>query len=131
MMFRILIFYKTDEALEEYLKRFKLGACDLEAYLMKKTKNDRLYTTGHVEIICKKGLTEQSRGYRAHFIAIQEELTWGKNWDAILKNQVLHSSMLSPIPLHIFDGIPQEENNECNKETQSDFQLPKNYCYNG
>lgn len=115
MMFRILIFYKTDEALDRYLSRFRIGACDLDAYLMKKTKNDRLYTTGHMEILCKRGLNESHRGYRAHFVAVQEELTWVDNWD-LLEQHVIRPTMLTPIPTHIFDGISQEEINERYKE---------------
>lgn len=115
MMFRILIFYKTDEALDRYLSLFRIGACDLDAYLMKKTRNDRLYTTGHIEILCKRGLNESYRGYRAHFVAVQEELTWTDNWDT-LQYQVIDATTLSPIPTHIFDGISQEEINERYKE---------------
>ena len=104
MMFKILVFYQTDEALDRYLSQFKIGACDLEAYLMKKTRNDRLYTTGHTEILCKRGINEASRGYKAHFVAVQEELTWVDNWD-VLEQQVCRIGMLTPIPPHIFDGI--------------------------
>lgn len=130
MMFRILIFYKTDEALDEYLKRFKLGVCDLEAYLMKKTKDDRLYTTGHMEILCKRGFSDRCRGYRCHFAAIQEDLTWCDNWDE-LRDTIIQPTLLSPIPVHIFDGISKEDIDERYKENRSDFQLPKDYCYNG
>ena len=77
MSFRILVFYQTDEALDRYLSQFKIGACDLDAYLLKKTKDDRLYAAFHIEILCKRGLNESHRGYRAHFVAVQEELTWG------------------------------------------------------
>ena len=104
MIFKILVFYQTDEALDRYLSQFKIGACDLEAYLMKKTRNDRLYTTGHMEILCKRGSNESYKGYRAHFVAVQEELTWADNWD-VLQQQVIRPFMLTPIPIHIFDGI--------------------------
>lgn len=115
MSFRILVFYKTDEALDRYLSQFKIGACDLDAYLLKKTKDDRLYAGFHIEILCKRGLNESHRGYRAHFVAVQEELTWGDNWD-FLEQHVIRPTMLTPIPTHIFDGISQEEINEHYKE---------------
>ena len=111
MEFRILIFYKTDEALDEYLRCFHIGACDLDVYLLKRTKNDRLYvnTGGKIQILCKRGLHEGHRGYRCHFAAVQEELTWCDNWD-ILRDAVIQPFLMSPIPIHIFDGIQPIQN---------------------
>lgn len=100
-MFRILIFYKTDDALDEYLHRFRFAHPDC---LTRKSKNDRLYLCDGVQIVCVKGLGVNFKGMRADFIAVQEELSWRDTWEQI-RDCILDQMVCSPIPIHIFDGI--------------------------
>lgn len=67
-------------------------------------KNERLYLGDGVQALCVRGLSENSRGRRADFVAVQEELTWGDAWIEI-RDDILYPMLCSPIPIQIFDGI--------------------------
>ena len=103
MKFRILILYKSEEALHKYLKRFNsiLTEPDLT---IKKCSHSEVYSTSYTEIICLKRTNLMSMyGIRTHILAIQEELTWIEDYDKICKT-IFMPFILSPIPTQVFDG---------------------------
>lgn len=57
----------------------------------------------HVRIRCVRGLSHYARGYRAHIVAVQEDLTWREDWNEI-RDCVLRPTLFSPIDIQIFDG---------------------------
>lgn len=71
-------------------------------------KNERLYLGDGVQVLCVRGLSENSRGRRADFVAVQEELTWGDAWIEI-RDDILYPMLCSPIPIQIFDGISENK----------------------
>ena len=71
-------------------------------------KNERLYLGDGVQVLCVRGLSENSRGRRADFVAVQEELTWGDTWEEI-RDSILYPMLCSPIPIQIFDGISENK----------------------
>lgn len=71
---------------------------------MYSSKNERLYLGDGVQVLCVRGLSENSRGRRADFVAVQEELTWGDAWKEI-RDSILYPMLCGPIPIQIFDGI--------------------------
>lgn len=105
-MFRILIYYKDEDALLNYLHKY--GCLADERFLKKCSRNERLYEADGVMLRCIKGIAESSRGCKAHVVAVQEELTWGVNWDEIL-DCIIKPQIISPIPVQIFDGICPED----------------------
>lgn len=71
-------------------------------------KNERLYLGDGVQVLCVRGLSENSRGRRADFVAVQEELTWGDAWIEI-RDDILYPMLCTPIPIQIFDGISEDK----------------------
>lgn len=71
-------------------------------------KNERLYLGDGVQVLCVRGLSENSRGRRADFVAVQEDLTWGDTWEEI-RDSILYPMLCSPIPIQIFDGISENK----------------------
>ena len=108
-MFRILIYYKDEVALNNYLDKY--GCLTSKQFLKKRSCNERLYESDGVILRCIKGISEGSRGCKAHLVAVQEELTWGVNWDEIL-GCIIKPQIISPIPVQIFDGICPEDYSE-------------------
>lgn len=109
--FQILIYYYDDTSLQQYLKWFRYID---ETAKVTKCRNEWLYESEHFIIRCIRGVNESSRGLRAHFVAVQEELTWRENWNEI-KNCILSPMLLSPIDIQIFDsaiGGAHERNKE-------------------
>lgn len=101
--FKILVFFKDEEALDQYIKMYYGIA--VEQFLKVQSKNERLYDNGHTELRCiNRSVSENARGYKAHIIAVQEDLTWGENWHDIRKH-VLQPCLMSPIPVQVFDGV--------------------------
>ena len=76
--FKILVFYKTDDALEQYINRFRSVS---QESLVTSSKNERLYLFDGVQVACIRGLNENMRGRWADFVAVQEDLTWGDTWE--------------------------------------------------
>lgn len=107
-MFRILIFYKDDAALDNYLNLFRFlnsGSGHMEKRIM---YNRREYIGSFFHVVCCRGLSENARGYKAHFIAIQEDLTWKENWPGI-RDYILRPMIASPIPIHVFSSMSYDE----------------------
>ena len=101
--FKILVFFKDEEALDQYIKLYYGVAA--EQFLKRQSKNERLYDNGCTELLCvNRGVSDNARGRKAHIIAVQEELTWQENWHDIRKC-VLEPCLMSPIPVQIFDGV--------------------------
>ena len=50
------------------------------------------------------GASENARGYKAHIIAVQEDLTWRNDWNEI-EDCVLKHILVSPIHVQVFDGV--------------------------
>lgn len=108
MIPHIIIYYYSDGALDEYLSRFGYGRLERDCIRIRKTKTTRSYIGEHFVIDCIKGLPFNARGYRAHMIAVQEDLTWRKEWPEF-RNCVAMPQLRSPIPIQIFDGESYEE----------------------
>lgn len=100
--FKILVFFKDEDALKQYIERFPNLV--EEQFLKMRTRNERLYDNGHIELRCIKGLSENFHGCRAHVAAVQEDLTWRDNWHEIRKC-ILEPMLISPIPVQVFDGV--------------------------
>ena len=100
--FRILVFFKDEEALDQYIKLYR-GVAE-EQFLKIRSNRERIYDNGYTELRCIKGLFENVRGRKAHIIAIQEDLTWRDDWHEI-KRYALDSCCMSPIPVQVFDGV--------------------------
>lgn len=98
------MFYKAEEALERYLSCFYISKPEK----IRKTKNGLDFETEHMSFHCTKFLNENVRGYKEHLIAVQEDLTWQKEWPQIRDN-ILAPMLMSPIDIQIFDGITPEE----------------------
>ena len=64
--FKILVFYKTDDALEQYINRFRFVS---QESLVTSSKNERLYLFDGVQVTCIRGLNENMRGRWADFVA--------------------------------------------------------------
>lgn len=113
-MFRILVFYQDEKALNEYLDKFNLiHDPDIKIWI---SYNLRQYKGEHSIIICQRGLKDDLTGCgKVDFIAVQEDLTWNEGWPK-LRDHVLEPVKDSPIPIHIFDGIPYEEAVESEEE---------------
>ena len=62
-------------------------------------KNERLYLGDGVQVLCVRGLSENSRGRRADFVAVQEELTWGDAWIEIRDEVQSPSRFLMGFPI--------------------------------
>lgn len=107
-MFKILIFYKDESALERYIKSFYDVS---EKHLQKKTKYERIYDNGYMLVRCVKGFHENYKACRSHLIAVQEELTWVNKWHDI-RRCILTPMLMSPIPIQVFDGICIESYNQ-------------------
>lgn len=103
-MFKILILYKDEIALEKYLKRFY----DIPEKPLKKLRHERIYANDYMTILCIRGLHENVKGHKAHFVAVQEDLTWIDKWHEI-RRCVLAPMIISPIPLQVFDGNCPED----------------------
>ena len=97
----ILGFYKAEDALGEYIKSFRVVSPESLVY---SRKNDRLYLGDGVQVLCIRGVDENTHGRRADFVAVQEELTWRDAWIEI-RDDILYPMLCSPIPIQIFDGI--------------------------
>lgn len=104
--FKILVFYKTDDALEQYINRFRAMS---QSCMQRKAMNEQFYDCGEVHIQCVRGVSERCKGYKADFIAVQEELTWRNDWEDI-RDCILYPALAgSPIPIQIFDGISEDK----------------------
>lgn len=108
MIPHIIIYYYNDGALDEYLRRFGYGSLERNCTRIQKTKTTRRYIGEHFVIDCIKWLPFNARGYRAHMIAVQEDLTWRKEWPEF-RDCVVKPQLISPIPILIFDGESYEE----------------------
>lgn len=100
------MFYKTEEALKQYLSRFYIPEEYNNPIL--KTKNGLIFETDHIIFRCMKGLGVNARGHKAHLISVQEDLTWQDKWPEI-RDCILNPMRMSPIDIQIFDGITPEE----------------------
>ena len=117
--FNMLVFYKHDDVLENYLYKFSFGG---EIFFDNNFSIVRLFTgveyySDGVVIICQKGeiSANRVRGHKANFIAVEEELTWRPDWLEIL-NYGLNPILRSPIPVQIFDSIEYEDSEWFEKE---------------
>ena len=117
--FKILVFYSDAEALKEYLQKFYELRSELYPAVVKKMQREVSIETECFYIRCIKchNFSDSFRGFKAHLIAIQEELTWYENWHQI-KNCIIEPMRMSPIDIQIFDGISpydtdQYEQDEC------------------
>lgn len=105
-MFRILVFYRDEEALRRYFSKFSfVSDQNIENNI---SDDHRKYHGSFFEITCVKGLRESFQGLRADLIAVQEELTWQDHWPE-LRDSILKPMVCTPIPIQIFDGISYEE----------------------
>lgn len=104
MKCKVILFYKDVSAVFNYLSRF----CGWNPNETIKTANEWRYESDGFSILCRKGLNESARGYKAHIIGVQEELTWGDKWPE-LRDCVLRPALISPIDIQIFDGVSKEE----------------------
>ena len=102
--FKILVFYRTDDALEQYINRFRFVS---QESLVTSSKNERLYLFDGVQVTCIRGLNENMRGRRADFVAVQEDLTRGDAWEEI-RDFILYPMLCNPFPIQIFDGISED-----------------------
>ena len=100
------MFYSDAEALKEYLQKFYELRSELYPAVVKKTQREVSIETECFYIRCIKchNFSDSFRGFKAHLIAIQEELTWDENWHQI-KNCIIEPMRMSPIDIQIFDGI--------------------------
>lgn len=55
------------------------------------------------------------RGYKAHIIGVQEDLTWKENWPE-LRDCILRPMLMSPIDIQIFDGVSRAEVERVDRE---------------
>lgn len=117
--FNMLVFYKHDDVLENYLHKFSFGG---EIFFDNNFSIVRLFTgveyySDGVVIICQKGeiSANRVRGHRVNYIAVEEELTWRPDWLEIL-NYELKPILRSPIPVQIFDSIEYEDSEWFEKE---------------
>ena len=116
-MFHILIFFRDLKSLEDYLNRFII----FHSPSMKcrhKFTNGIEYECDGVYIRCIRGIHENARGHKASFIAVQEELTWTERWE-LLRDCILSPMLLSPIPIHIFDGADSRKTATCENEQET------------
>ncbi|MCM1222428.1 MAG: hypothetical protein NC548_48965 [Lachnospiraceae bacterium] len=104
MKCRIILFYKDVSALFNYLCQFRKWNPNETV----KMKNEWRYESDGFSILCRKGLSENFRGYRADIICVQEELTWGDEWPGI-RDCILRPMLTSPIDIQVFDGVSKEE----------------------
>lgn len=110
-MFQILIFYRDDEALDNYLRHFRFlnfhngGDWHVEKRIL---HYGREYRGSFFNVVCCRGLSDHARGRKAHFVAVQEELTWKEDWPE-LRDCVVRPMVASPIPIHVFDSISYYE----------------------
>lgn len=100
--FKILVFFKDEEALDQYIKLY-YGIAE-EQFLKMRSQRERIYDNGHTELRCVRGLSENARSNKAHIIAVQEDLTWRDNWHEI-RRCILEPCRMSPIPVQVFDGV--------------------------
>ena len=80
-MFKILILYKSISAVKNYLEMFR----NMPLMVFEETRNGFTFSGEKINIKgvrCTK-ISDQYRGYRAHIIAVQEELTWAENWNEV------------------------------------------------
>lgn len=105
IIFKILVFYKTEEALDQYLSHFRILNYIPQKY---SRINERMYENEYYQIQCIRGIPERARGCRADIIAVQEDLTWTDHWDDICHG-ILGRMLTSPIDIQIFDGIDKED----------------------
>lgn len=106
-----MIYYYDETSLQQYLNWFRY--IDDEAKVTKR-HNEWLYEGKHIVIRCIHGINESSRGLRAHFVAVQEELTWREDWTEI-KNCIITPLLRSPFDIQIFESASGGRH-ECNKE---------------
>lgn len=104
-----MIFYRDEEALDSYLKHFpflndRSGCVERRVSI----HNGREYRGSFFSVVCHKGLSENARGYKAHFVAVQEDLTWKESWPE-LRDCVLQPMLMSPIPICVFDSVSYDE----------------------
>lgn len=104
MNFEILLFYKDESAVTKYLSAFRF----LDLKPIRCSYNEMVFGNQNMRIRCIRGLSQNIRGYKAHIIGIQEELTWRENWPEI-RDCVLRPTLMSPIDIQIFDGVSKEE----------------------
>lgn len=98
LMFKILIFYKSISAVKNYLEMFR----NMPLMVFEETRNGFTFNGEKVNI---KGV----RGYRAHIIAVQEELTWAEDWNEV-RDRIVYPMLQTPIDIQIFDGdYPDEQ----------------------
>lgn len=104
MKCKIILFYKDEDALLNYLLRFRC----IEPEAINKRHNEWRYDNDGFSICCIRGLSENARGHKADIVCIQEELTWKENWPD-LRDCILRPMLLSPIDIQVFDGISPED----------------------
>lgn len=105
-MFRILIFYKSDEAAERYLNSFRYMP---RVEYCTRSHDSTVWRGDGVEIVAlKRSVSERARGMVAHIIAVQEELTWCEDWEKI-RDCILRPMLATPIDIQIFDGDIRDE----------------------
>ena len=105
--FKVLVFYKTDDALEQYIKRFRFVSPESLLY---SRNNERLYLGDGVQVLCIRGLGENTHGRRADFVAVQEELTWGDAWIEI-RDDILYPCYAVQSPFRFLMGFPIQQVN--------------------
>lgn len=107
LMFKILIFYKSISAVKNYLEMFR----NMPLMVFEETRNSFTFNGEKVNIKgvrCAK-ISDQYRGYRAHIIAVQEELTWAEDWNEV-RDRIVYPMLQTPIDIQIFDGdYPDEQ----------------------
>lgn len=108
---RIILFYKDEDALDNYLHKFynvRLGT-------IIKQKNRWTFRDNGLYIYCIKGLSENMRGYKAHIIGVQKDFTRKENWPK-LRDCVLQPMLMSPIGIQTFDGVSKEDTEQVDVE---------------
>ena len=111
MRCEVILFYKDEDALADYLRKFynvRLGT------IIKQKSRWTFYDDGF-SIHCIKGLSENMRGYKAHIIGVQEDLTWKENWPE-LRDCILRPMLMSPENIQIFDGVSRAEVERVDRE---------------
>ena len=116
----ILIFYKNENALEHYIDRLNIVDPRTPAYRYTDRRGYRDYNT---IITCLRGLPrEYARVYRAHIIAVEQELTWEQQWER-LRDVILDPIRCTPLPIQIFDSVTYDEA-EANEQQKAGIQTP-------
>ena len=97
----ILIFYNNEDALERYLDQLHMTKPQSPVW---KRANVREYRDYNTLITCYRGLPmDFARAYKAHIVAVEEELTWGDDWEWI-RDAILNPIRMTPLPIQIFDS---------------------------